>query len=169
MVELLLGVNIDYIVMLCNVCGIVYLDLVQVVFIVEQVGVDGIIVYLCEDCCYIIDCDVCILRQMLDICMNLEMVVIEEMLVIVVEMKLYFCCLVLEKCQEVIIEGGLDVVGQCDKMCDVCKCLVDVGIQVFLFIDVDEEQIKVVVEVGVLFIEIYIGCYVDVKIDVEQV
>lgn len=58
---ILLGVNIDYIVMLCNVCGMYYLDLVYVVDIVECVGVDGIIVYLCEDCCYIKDCDVCIL------------------------------------------------------------------------------------------------------------
>lgn len=168
MVELLLGVNIDYIVTLRNARGIVYSDSVQVAFIVEQAGADGIIVYLREDRRYIIDRDVRILRQTLDIRMNLEMAVIEEMLAIVVETKLYFCCLVSEKRQEVIIEGGLDVVGQRDKMRDVCKRLVDVGIQVFLFIDVDEEQIKVAVEVGVSFIEIYIGCYVDVKIDVEQ-
>lgn len=30
-----------------------YLDFVYVVVVVEYVGVDGIIIYLCEDCCYI--------------------------------------------------------------------------------------------------------------------
>lgn len=42
-------VNVDYVVMLCEVCKVVYLSLVEVVCIVEDVGVYGIIVYLCED------------------------------------------------------------------------------------------------------------------------
>lgn len=44
--KLCFGVNIDYVVMVCNVCGSVYFDFVCVVKIVEEVGVDGIIVYL---------------------------------------------------------------------------------------------------------------------------
>lgn len=95
------------------------------------------------------------------------MVVIEEMFGIVEQVKLVFCCLVLEKCEELIIEGGLDVVGNLSCMIDVCQCLVEVNILVFLFIDGDECQFDVVKVIGVLYIEIYIGYYVDVISEVE--
>ncbi len=41
-------------------------------------------------------------------------------------------------------------------------------IQVSLFIDADEEQIKAAAEVGAPFIEIHTGCYADAKTDAEQ-
>ena len=72
------------------------------------------------------------------------------------------------KRQEVTTEGGLDVAGQRDKMRDACKRLADAGIQVSLFIDADEEQIKAAAEVGAPFIEIHTGCYADAKTDAEQ-
>ena len=100
--------------------------------------------------------------------MNLEMAVTEEMLAIAVETKPHFCCLVPEKRQEVTTEGGLDVAGQREKMRDACKRLADAGIQVSLFIDADEEQIKAAAEVGAPFIEIHTGCYADAKTDAEQ-
>ena len=63
---------------------------------------------------------------------------------------------------------GLDVAGQRDKMRDACKRLAEAGIQVSLFIDADEEQIKAAAEVGAPFIEIHTGCYADAKTDAEQ-
>ena len=127
----------------------------QAAFIAEQAGADGITVHLREDRRHITDRDVRILRQTLDTRMNLEMAVTEEMLAIAVETKPHFCCLVPEKRQEVTTEGGLDVAGQRDKMRDACKRLADAGIQVSLFIDADEEQIKAAAEVGAPFIEIH--------------
>lgn len=53
-------------------------------------------------------------------------------------------------------------------MRDACKRLADAGIQVSLFIDADEEQIKAAAEVGAPFIEIHTGCYADAKTDAEQ-
>ncbi|OUK54535.1 pyridoxine 5'-phosphate synthase [Escherichia coli] len=143
MAELLLGVNIDHIATLRNARGTAYPDPVQAAFIAEQAGADGITVHLREDRRHITDRDVRILRQTLDTRMNLEMAVTEEMLAIAVETKPHFCCLVPEKRQEVTTEGGLDVAGQREKMRDACKRLADAGIQVSLFIDADEEQIKV--------------------------
>ena len=142
MAELLLGVNIDHIATLRNARGTAYPDPVQAAFIAEQAGADGITVHLREDRRHITDRDVRILRQTLDTRMNLEMAVTEEMLAIAVETKPHFCCLVPEKRQEVTTEGGLDVAGQREKMRDACKRLADAGIQVSLFIDADEEQIK---------------------------
>ncbi|MBB8252414.1 pyridoxine 5'-phosphate synthase, partial [Escherichia coli] len=147
MAELLLGVNIDHIATLRNARGTAYPDPVQAAFIAEQAGADGITVHLREDRRHITDRDVCILRQTLDTRMNLEMAVTEEMLAIAVETKPHFCCLVPEKRQEVTTEGGLDVAGQREKMRDACKRLADAGIQVSLFIDADEEQIKAAAEV----------------------
>ena len=141
---------------------------VQAAFIAEQAGADGITVHLREDRRHITDRDVCILRQTLDTRMNLEMAVTEEMLAIAVETKPHFCCLVPEKRQEVTTEGGLDVAGQREKMRDACKRLADAGIQVSLFIDADEEQIKAAAEVGAPSIEIHTGCYADAKTDAEQ-
>ena len=141
---------------------------VQAAFIAEQAGADGITVHLREDRRHITDRDVRILRQTLDTRMNLEMAVTEEMLAIAVETKPHFCCLVPEKRQEVTTEGGLDVAGQREKMRDACKRLADAGIQVSLFIDADEEQIKAAAEVGAPFIEIHTGCYADAKTDSEQ-
>ena len=141
---------------------------VQAAFIAEQAGADGITVHLREDRRHITDRDVRILRQTLDTRMNLEMAVTEEMLAIAVETKPHFCCLVPEKRQEVTTEGGLDVAGQREKMRDACKRLADAGIQVSLFIDADEEQIKAAAEVGAPFIEIHTGCYADAKTDAEQ-
>lgn len=66
------------------------------------------------------------------------MVVIDEMLVIVEEVKFVFCCLVLEKCEELIIEGGFDVVGNFENIKVVCEWFVNVNILVLLFIDVDK-------------------------------
>lgn len=140
----------------------------QAAFIAEQAGADGITVHLREDRRHITDRDVRILRQTLDTRMNLEMAVTEEMLAIAVETKPHFCCLVPEKRQEVTTEGGLDVAGQREKMRDACKRLADAGIQVSLFIDADEEQIKAAAEVGAPFIEIHTGCYADAKTDAEQ-
>ena len=163
MAELLLGVNIDHIATLRNARGTAYPDPVQAAFIAEQAGADGITVHLREDRRHITDRDVRILRQTLDTRMNLEMAVTEEMLAIAVETKPHFCCLVPEKRQEVTTEGGLDVAGQRDKMRDACKRLAEAGIQVSLFIDADEGQIKAAAEVGAPFIEIHTGCYADAK------
>lgn len=51
------------------------------------------------------------MMEMLNIWMNLELVVIDEMIGFVELVCLSLCCLVFEKREEFIIEGGLDVVG----------------------------------------------------------
>lgn len=69
--------------------------------------------------------------------MNFEIVVIDEMIDIVFEVKFVYVCLVFEKCEEFIIEGGFDVVGNFEKVKVVIEKLIVVGIKVLLFIDVD--------------------------------
>lgn len=168
MAELLLGVNIDHIGTLRNARGTVYPDPVQAAFIAEQAGADGITVHLREDRRHITDRDVRVLRETLDTRMNLEMAVTEEMIGIACQAKPHFCCLVPEKRQEVTTEGGLDVAGQLDKMCDAYQRLADTGILVSLFIDADHAQIDATVTVGAPYIEIHTGCYADAADEATQ-
>lgn len=168
MTELLLGVNIDHIATLRNARGTCYPDPVQAAFIAEQAGADGITVHLREDRRHITDRDVRILRQTLHTRMNLEMAVTEEMVNIACETKPHFCCLVPEKRQEVTTEGGLDVVGQPEKLRDACRRLSEAGILVSLFIDPDEAQIDAAVAAGAPYIEIHTGAYADAESEAAQ-
>lgn len=163
MADLLLGVNIDHIATLRNARGTQYPDPVQAAFIAEQAGADGITVHLREDRRHITDRDVRLLRQTIQTRMNLEMAVTDEMLDIAIELKPHFCCLVPEKREEVTTEGGLDVVGQLDKMSVAVERLAQAGILVSLFIDPDHRQIDAAVAVGAPYIEIHTGAYAEAQ------
>ena len=83
--------------------------------------------------------------------------------------KPHFAARYRKSVRKVTTEGGSDVAGQRDKMRDACKRLADAGIQVSLFIDADEEQIKSCGEGWrTVYREIHTGCYADAKTDAEQ-
>ncbi|NHB93200.1 pyridoxine 5'-phosphate synthase [Photorhabdus cinerea] len=168
MAEVLLGVNIDHIATVRNARGTNYPDPVQAAFIAEQAGADGITIHLREDRRHITDRDVELLSQTIQTRMNLEMAVTDEMVDIACRIKPEFCCLVPEKRQEVTTEGGLDVVGQKDKVMAAVKRLSEAGILVSLFIDADHQQIDAAREVGAPFIEIHTGAYADAENEIEQ-
>ena len=117
---ILLGVNIDHIATVRQARGTRYPDPVQAAIEAEQAGADGITVHLREDRRHIQDRDVEILKDVLQTRMNLEMAVTDEMIGIAERIKPAHCCLVPEKREELTTEGGLDVVGQRDK---IKKCL----------------------------------------------
>ncbi|WP_323836973.1 pyridoxine 5'-phosphate synthase [Photorhabdus africana] len=168
MVEVLLGINIDHIATVRNARGTHYPDPVQAAFVAEQAGADGITIHLREDRRHITDRDVELLKETIQTRMNLEMAVTDEMVDIACRIKPEFCCLVPEKRQEVTTEGGLDVIGQKDKVAAAVKRLSDAGILVSLFIDAKHQQIDAASEVGAPFIEIHTGAYADAENEVEQ-
>jgi len=161
MAELLLGVNIDHIATVRNARGTHYPDPVQAAFVAEQAGAEGITVHLREDRRHITDRDVRILRDTIQTRMNLEMAVTDEMVGIACDIQPHFVCLVPEKREEVITEGGLDVAGQQEKINAAVKQLSDAGIQVSLFIDPDHRQIEAAVASGAPYIEIHTGAYAE--------
>ncbi len=168
MKDILLGVNIDHIATLRNARGTSYPDPVHAADIAERAGADGITVHLREDRRHITDRDVKILAQTLNTRMNLEMAVTEEMLLIAEKTKPAFCCLVPEKREELTTEGGLDVVGQREKIKLAVARLHAAGIKVSLFIDADKQQIKAAHESGAEFIEIHTGAYADAENEQQQ-
>ncbi|MGO2105954.1 MAG: pyridoxine 5'-phosphate synthase [Proteus vulgaris] len=168
MSDILLGVNIDHIATLRNARGTTYPDPVQAAFVAEQAGADGITIHLREDRRHITDRDLMLISQTVQTRLNLEMAVTEEMIEIACQTQPDFCCLVPEKRQEVTTEGGLDVVGNEEKIVDAIKRLSLAGIKVSLFIDPAHEQINAADRVGVPFIEIHTGAYADAEDEMAQ-
>ncbi|MGM0630777.1 MAG: pyridoxine 5'-phosphate synthase [Pseudomonadota bacterium] len=163
-----LGVNIDHVATLRNARGVRYPDPVAAAAIAERAGADGITIHLREDRRHITDRDVAMLKQTLNVPMNLEMAVTEEMLDIAVKTKPTFSCLVPEKREELTTEGGLDVAGQLDSITQATKRLTEAGIQVSLFIDADHEQIDAAKNAGAPIIELHTGQYAEAETEQEK-
>ena len=166
--ELRLGVNIDHVATLRNARGVRYPDPVTAASIAERAGADGITIHLREDRRHITDRDVAMLKQTLNVPMNLEMAVTDEMIDIAVKTQPTFSCLVPEKREELTTEGGLDVAGQVENIANATKRLTDAGIQVSLFIDADRKQIDAAKEAGAPIIELHTGQYAEADTEEEQ-
>ncbi|WP_070970409.1 pyridoxine 5'-phosphate synthase [Vibrio sonorensis] len=168
MSSIYLGVNIDHIATLRNARGTKYPDPVHAAEIAERAGADGITIHLREDRRHILDRDVRILRETIQTRMNLEMAVTDEMVEIALNTNPEYVCLVPEKREELTTEGGLDVVGQLDKVKAATQKLTEAGIKVSLFIDADREQIDAAKACGAPFIELHTGHYADAKTEEDQ-
>ncbi len=166
--DILLGVNVDHIATLRQARGTNFPDPVYAATVAEHAGADGITVHLREDRRHIQDRDIHVLKQTLNTRMNLEMAVTDEMLDIACDVKPVFCCLVPEKREELTTEGGLDVVGQLDKITKAVSRLSAVGTQTSLFIDADIKQIDAAIATKAPYIEIHTGHYADAANEEEQ-
>lgn len=161
--QIFLGINIDHIATLRQARKTRYPSLIEAALQAETAGADSITMHLREDRRHIQDDDVEILRRVLKTKMNLEMAVTEEMLAIAARIKPQDVCLVPEKREELTTEGGLDVLGQKDKIHDACTRLKESGIRVSLFIDADPKQLEAARECGAPVIEIHTGHYADLE------
>ena len=158
-----LGVNIDHIATIRQARKTRYPSVVEAALAAETGGADSITLHLREDRRHIQDEDVDILRRVLKTKMNLEMAVTGEMISIAERIKPQDVCLVPEKREELTTEGGLDVVGQMDRIRDACVRLGAAGIRVSLFIDADAKQLEAARECGAPVVEIHTGHYADLE------
>lgn len=161
MTDILLGVNIDHIATLRQSRRTSYPDPVQAALEAEQAGADGITLHLREDRRHIQERDVELLRDLLQTRMNLEMAVTEEMIAFAERIRPHACCLVPERREELTTEGGLDIVGQEDRIRDACRRLAAAGIEVSLFIDAEQAQLEAAVRAGAPVVEIHTGHFAD--------
>ncbi|UCC13296.1 MAG: pyridoxine 5'-phosphate synthase [Gammaproteobacteria bacterium] len=161
--RILLGVNIDHVATIRQARGTRYPDPVYAALMAEQAGADSITLHLREDRRHIQDRDLKAMHGVLQTRMNLEMAVTDEMLQIALATGPEDCCLVPERREELTTEGGLDVVGQRNRISEACQRLRDAGIRVSLFIDPDEAQVDAAREVGAPVIELHTGAYADAE------
>jgi pyridoxine 5-phosphate synthase len=158
-----LGVNIDHVATLRQARGTVYPSPVEAALLCEQAGADLITLHLREDRRHIQDHDVYTLRPLLQTRMNLEMALTEEMIGIALDVMPQDVCIVPERREERTTEGGLEVLGQRERVSSAVRRLADAGIRVSLFIAPDPAQIAAAAEVGAPVIEIHTGHYADTQ------
>lgn len=156
-----LGVNIDHVATVRQARRTIEPDPVWAAALAELGGADGITIHLREDRRHILDRDLRILRDTVQVKLNLEMAVAEEIVQIAEESKPHKVTLVPEKREEVTTEGGLDVIGNRDRIAEVVDRLHSAGIEVALFIDPEEAQIEASKDLGVSGVELHTGCYAD--------
>jgi pyridoxine 5-phosphate synthase len=85
--------------------------------------------------------------------------VTDEMLAIALRHKPRAACLVPERREEVTTEGGLNVVGEHNRVAPVVGRLKEAGIRVSLFIEADDRQIAAAADVGAQVVELHTGAY----------
>lgn len=163
-----LGVNIDHVATLRQarypgdpdpMAGGGEPDPVRAAHEAELGGADGITVHLREDRRHIADRDVELLRRLVKVKLNLEMAATDEMVGIACDLAPHTSMLVPEGRQEVTTEGGLDVLGQVDRMRDVVAKLKEGGMIVSAFIDPDIKQVEAAASVGFDVCEVHTGPY----------
>ncbi len=164
----LLGVNIDHCATLrqaryrdagATTGGFVEPDPVTFALLAERAGADGITVHLREDRRHIQERDVWRLRESIGTRLNLEMACTPAMTEFALKLKPEFVCVVPENRQEVTTEGGLDVVGNRERVRACVDALNAAGIKVSLFIDPDEPQIELSAKLGAPYVELHTGAY----------
>lgn len=163
-----LGVNIDHVATLRQARHTRYPSVLQAALLAEQAGADGITAHLREDRRHIQDRDIEMLRETLQTRLNLEMAVTDAMVDIACRVRPHACCLVPEKRAELTTEGGLDVLGQFDKVNAAIQRLSAAGIEVSLFIDAEPAQIDAAARCGAPVIELHTGHYADALTEAQQ-
>ena len=157
MVEL--GVNIDHVATVRQARRTYEPDPVWAAALAELGGADGITIHLREDRRHIGDRDLRILRETVSVKLNLEMACEPEIVEIARGTKPDQATLVPERREEVTTEGGLDVVGQRDRVAETVERLRDAGISVSLFLDPDQRQIEQAARLEVDAVELHAGQY----------
>lgn len=158
-----LGVNIDHIATLREVRHGIEPEPVFAALVCEASGADSIVAHLREDRRHIKERDLYILKKVVKTRLNLEMSCAAEIVDIACKVKPDQATLVPEKRQEITTEGGLDVLGNFNKVKQVLNKLENQGVVVSLFIDPDKRQIDASKKSGVKMVELHTGRYADAK------
>jgi pyridoxine 5-phosphate synthase len=157
-----LGINIDHVATIRNARGEAYPDPARAAEVAMQAGADGVTAHLREDRRHISDSDIqslAALTRKRGRPLNLEMAVTLEMEAIALAHRPHAVCLVPERREEVTTEGGLDVVGQHNRIAPVAASLRAAGVRVSLFIEPDPVQIAAAKAVGAHVVELHTGAY----------
>jgi len=160
--KLRLGVNIDHIATLRNARGGTHPDPVAGAWAAIQAGADGITAHLREDRRHMLDDDMERLQMLCrdsQIPLNMEMAVTDEMQQIAAQILPHAVCLVPEKREERTTEGGLDVVGNHNRVTSLVQHLSEKGCRLSLFIEADPAQIDMAARTGAPVVELHTGAY----------
>jgi len=159
--SLRLGVNIDHVATVREARGSAYPDPVRAAKLAEAAGADGITAHLREDRRHISDADIARLSRELKIPLNLEMAATDEMLEIALRSKPHAACIVPEKREERTTEGGIDAVGQHNRLAPLVRQLGAQRIRVSMFVEPDVKQLDASKALGAPVVELHTGAYAN--------
>jgi pyridoxine 5-phosphate synthase len=154
-----LGVNIDHVATLRQARKTYEPDPVTAAALAELGGADGITIHLREDRRHIQDRDLRLLRETVNIKLNLELSVADEIVGLACEVKPDQATIVPERREEVTTEGGLDVVSHRVATAKAIERLKSAGISVSLFLDPDPRQIELAKQLAADAVELHTGQY----------
>lgn len=163
-----LGVNIDHVATLRQARGGHEPDPVWAAALAELAGADGITIHLREDRRHIQDRDLRLLRETVNVRLNLELSLDPEIIAIALQVRPDQLTFVPERRAELTTEGGLDVVGHRDRVAEAVSRCLDAGLEVSLFIDPDPAQVEVSAALGAQAVELHTGRYADAATDDER-
>ncbi len=158
-----LGVNVDHVATIRQARGTKYPDPVFAAGLAEQAGADQITIHLREDRRHIQERDLMVLRETVQVPLNLEMAATDEMLGFALRYRPDTVTLVPEKREEQTTEGGLDVVGMRASLEPFVGKLSDVGIIVSMFIDPEAAQCDASADIGAATVELHTGDFCEAK------
>jgi pyridoxine 5-phosphate synthase len=161
--KLRLGVNIDHVATVRNARGGDNPDPVRAAMLAQEAGADGITAHLREDRRHIRDEDIVALTQNLKVPLNLEMAATDEMLTIALKARPHAACIVPEKREERTTEGGIDCIGQHNRLKPIISALAEAGIRVSMFIEPDRKQLDAARALGAPVVELHTGAYANAQ------
>jgi pyridoxine 5-phosphate synthase len=164
-----LGVNIDHVATLRQARKTYEPDPVWAAVAAELGGADGITIHLREDRRHIQDRDLILLRQTVQVKLNLELACEPGIVEIACRERPDQVTLVPEKREEVTTEGGLDVLAFRRQVAAAITPLRAEGISVSLFLDPESEQIRAAADLGADAVELHTGQYALARGTARQV
>ena len=158
-----LHVNVDHVATVRQARREAFPDPVAWALAAEAAGALGITCHLRRDRRHIQDDDVRRLRAEIGTLLNLELSLAPEIVEFALGSGADAFCLVPENRAEVTTEGGLDVVGEMERLRDVVSPLKERGGLVSLFVDPDHRQLEACAEAGAQFVELHTGAYANAR------
>ncbi|HEU4951568.1 MAG TPA: pyridoxine 5'-phosphate synthase [Holophagaceae bacterium] len=156
-----LGVNIDHVATLRQARGGHEPEPVAAALLAQSAGADGITVHLRGDRRHIQDRDIRVLKQVLDVPLNVECAATQEAFDAVVPLKPAWVTLVPETREELTTQGGLDAVFLQSSLKSLVREYRTADIRVSLFIDPLLDQVKMAAKLEADAIELNTGTYAD--------
>lgn len=156
-----LGVNIDHVATIRNARGGALPDPVRAALLAVEAGADGITAHLREDRRHIRDLDMERLRAELTRPLNFEMAATPEMVAIATRLRPHAVCLVPERREERTTEGGLDVIGQRDRLRPMIAELSAAGARVSLFVEPSPAVVAAARDLAAPVVELHTGAWCD--------
>ena len=161
---MLLGVNIDHIATLREARKINDPDPLEAVFVAKSAGADQITLHLREDRRHMHDSDIKRVRESSFLPLNVECSINPQIIDFLLEVAPHRITLVPENRAEVTTEGGLDVIGNSERIAEITQAFKQRGVEVSLFIDAQLDQICASKEVGAQMVELHTGAYANLHL-----